>query len=193
MDWEFDITSVNNEANSRHIAIIDAAQTRYVELHSLYLGLMRFLKTRDLHTGFKGGISGLMLFYMVVGFLQNNQSTQEPLILQFFKFYADFDEVNYALEIDLTDIFEPQKAQQSPKIVQNPESLLADKKVPFVSLYIKNPVDESFYPGALSRNYRESVGYQASRYRDLLKPLFAEAAAKFGGIGHGVGWLFQFD
>ena len=107
MDWEFDITSVNNEANVRHVAIIDAAQTRYVELHCLYLGLMRFLKTRDLNIGFKGGISGLMLFYMVVGFLQNNQRTQEPLILQFFKFFADFDELNYALEIDLTDIFEP--------------------------------------------------------------------------------------
>ena len=107
MDWEFDITSLNNEANSRHVTIIDAAKTRYDELHCLYLGLMRFLKTRDLHIGFKGGIRGLMLFYMVVAFLQNNQMTQEPLILQFFKFFANFDEVNFALEIDLTDIFEP--------------------------------------------------------------------------------------
>jgi non-canonical poly(A) RNA polymerase PAPD5/7 len=112
-DIEFDISTGTSAVNRRHIEICRKAQKHWTGLHHLMLALKYYLKVRDCDKSFTGGISSFLLFYLIVGFYQNRHARiakylNRPELIQFFKFYARFNEQKDGICIDLSELYPDQ-------------------------------------------------------------------------------------
>lgn len=197
-DIEFDVSTGSSAVGKRHIEICRNAQKHYKGLKCLVLALKKFLDIRCCQKSFTGGISSFLLFYMVLAFYQNSQLESGLEILDFFKFYANFNEQTFGLRIDLSEIFPLDYKPLDEKIVELPAlekrywtsivpsavSKLLSYQETRPSLYIKDPIGIFYYKadptGSDMKGYREDIGVSAFGYVEYVKPYFIEAAKKLG-------------
>jgi hypothetical protein len=144
-----------------------------------------YLSNRGCHSSYTGGISSFILFYMVLVFYQidHQPTSQVPDILRFLNFYADFDELNFGLQVDLKQLFPDEDFYQReiPPIVklQNGQNLrqtsfkrtgVFGEEVEDISqthfLFIKDPIGRIFYADDSEKHlYRENIAQSAFDYQ----------------------------
>jgi DNA polymerase sigma len=104
---DFDVSVGPSMVASRHVEICRAAIKTYPELRPTVLLLKKYLAARDCHQSYSGGISSFLLFYMVLAFFQvtRDQPSAAPAFFRFLAFFAQFNERNFGLQIDIDGLF----------------------------------------------------------------------------------------
>jgi len=113
---------------------------------------------------------------MVLGFYQNRKedSLNYPEFIGFINFYADMDEINYGLSIDLSQLFRDEYIQNDnfKTMVEVPE-YVQEKMARTGRLYIRDPIGKFYYradpTGVELQTYRENIGASSWRYSDMVK------------------------
>lgn len=160
--------------NNRHILICKRAQNLHPELQDLVLLLKGYLQQRDCQSSYSGGLSSFLLFYMVLAFFQlKKPSCDLPLFVRFLRFYSEFDQTKFGLQIDKSKLFPEEGFRKEFSVIIEVPSYVQKGQ-----LYLKDPIGKQFYADPSEyKTYKENAAASAFEY-ERVKDTFSDTYKK---------------